>query len=263
LAQVFDDLGNCFWAVTEWSIVGYAGLFEVFVRCWLLNYLLAKVEGQGEGALSPSEHRLALQLSPLRTKGVAPTLPMIWSGVPLVRDMLQQIPHVRTDPRTGQEASSPVTEALNALRTIEFWREYRNLMVHGAGMISLRFYGKHHQFVEELRALMPEISPLAVGQRIQLRDDSFRAMSSVHYHAARRMNEELNTLSAGRRGHPHAPSPTPSLPFAEVPARAAPLLVDGDHAPSYQWTIDPGFRLTIRQALVGPPDSALQPTGAA
>jgi len=248
LQQVFDDLANCFWATTAWSVVDYAGLFEVFGLSWLLNYLLARLESGA--ALTRDELRLASQISPLRKRLVLPPFPTIVSAIPMLEDGLKALPHVRTDPRTSQEVSTPITETLNALRTLEFWRDYRNLFVHHAGMVSLRFAGKHRAFVEDLRSLMPEIPSLAVGQRIQLRDDSFRAMSSVHYRAAQWMNEQLVALSGGRRGHPFAPSPVPALPWTNVPPKAPSLLVEGDHPESYRWVVDPSFRLSYRNRNV-------------
>lgn len=247
LEQVRNDLGTAFWRLTAWAIISYSAMFETYVQCWFLNYALSKLEGGT--LLTPGEASTTRRLSPLGERIILPSFSRIVRTVAPLNSGLRSLAHIRTDPGTGKEVTAPVSERLNALRTIEFWRDYRNLLVHSSGMTSRRFFDRENEFVEELRSLMPEVPPLTVGHLIRLRDDSFRAMTSVHYNAAVWMNDELTKLSGGRRGHPFAPSQPPPDPWTDVPVSAPPLLVDGDHEPSLRWTKDVQFRTEVRARL--------------
>src|SRR5947209_2662504 len=122
-------------------------MFESYAQSWLLNYLLEKLE-MGT-ILTAGEDKLARKFSPGRSHSNLPTFPLIVRLLPFLEAGLSSIPHIATNPLTGQDVTTPVTQRLNALATIQFWRDHRNLVVHGSGMVSSWFYRKHADFVEE------------------------------------------------------------------------------------------------------------------
>ena len=68
----------------------------------------------------------------------------------------------------------------------------------------------------------------------------FGTQAACFYKIAKSLNENLEDLSDFRRGHVNAPGPTVEL---EGDFRSPPLLLEGDHSPSLEWTTNADFRI--------------------
>lgn len=240
------DLSQSLYPLRRDTIVRYSAVFETFAQCWALNYLLALIEGGREW--SRSQRRLAEDFSPEHGTDTLPTLPRILDVFPFLQDGLSKLPAFTTSDRSDRDTPEAVTSEVNALEAVTSWRAVRNLVVHRGGMLSLRFLDRHGAFFEWLRGHYPYMLPLEVGNSFLFYDDVVRAVFAVHSRAASWMSDVLEEVSVGRRGHPLAPGPKPSeVFFPDVPPPAPPLLTDGDHAPSLQWTRNDEFRTRFRQ----------------
>jgi hypothetical protein len=216
----------------QYAIVSYTSMFEVFILCWSLNYILAFLE-----SCIPLAKRVLSLISlfsehprRLNAPEAIHAFPEIWEG-------LGQLPHVFTDRRTGDPIEQPAHESLNAREAILFWRAYRNSVVHNSGIVTDSFAERYKDLWELLRRPYGRrFVPMRVGDRLQFNDDMVRAVFTVHYRAAQWMGKRLFDLSCGRRGHLLAPEPLgayDAIPFDYAPQ---PLLVLGDHPPSLRAT---------------------------
>jgi hypothetical protein len=86
-------------SITEYAIVSYCGVFETYVQCWALNFLLARLESGA--AWTRTESRLARSFSPLYGKEI-PSLPKVCEGIPIVKETFEKLPHVFVDPTCGK-----------------------------------------------------------------------------------------------------------------------------------------------------------------
>jgi hypothetical protein len=84
-------------SLTEYATVSYCGLFETYIQCWALNFLLAELEN-GKG-WTVEERALAQKFSPL----VSTHLPSFYDVCALpIEQTLRTVPHVFVNPRTGR-----------------------------------------------------------------------------------------------------------------------------------------------------------------
>jgi hypothetical protein len=131
----------------------------------------------------------------------------------------------------------PAVSELNAWRTVLFWRDYRNHLVHRGSRISNSFSVAHAEFFEHLRAPYGSaLRPLERGARLQLPDFLYYAMLTTHNKVAIWLNSVLQEISDGSRGciRPLGSGlPEPKKFDATLRPRA--LLLQGDHAESLAW----------------------------
>ncbi len=243
--DLLTSISSLIGAATEHAIVSYGALFETFSQCWALNYLLAILENGEEW--QESQKRLAIRFSPLEGRHV-PGWPEICRAFPFIEEELCKVPHIFTHPQSGKPVDAPITQNLNAFTAIQFWRSWRNLIVHSSGMVSNRFYNAHFAFWQDFKAVYTNISDFEVGKRLVLDDRTFRAMTTVHYRAAKSLRSLLVKVSRERRGHVLAPNPewgNGPMPPELLPASFPPMLIEGDHAASFQWINDPEFRAKL------------------
>ena len=214
--------------VQQAAIVTYAAMFDTYVLCWALNFLLALVETGaplGTPALSLIE-TFANKPRHLNAPDAIRAFPTVWEG-------LATLPHVFTDRASGEAMEEPVNEQVNARNVIFFWRAYRNQVVHDAGLVTDSFAQRHGALWEGLRRPYGlKLVPMRVGERLQVNDDVVRAVFTVHYRAARWMIEQLVNLSAGRRGHVLAPAAPQKDVIVGADFTPQRLLLQGDHEPS-------------------------------
>lgn len=248
--DVAADLAKSLYDVRRQTIVSYTAMFETFAQCWVLNYLLLKLELSKTGTWSSkAERKLAEAFSPEHGTDELPGLPRILNCFPFLEEGLSKVPAFLTNDSSASEAPGVLSESVNAFQAIRSWRAVRNLIVHRGGMISRRFLNRHGVFFEWLREHYPYMLPLEVGSGFLLYDDIVRAVFAVHRRAASWMSDLLEKESSERRGHPYAPDPKPTVVF--FPGRlppAPPLLLPGDHEPSFQWTTDLAFRTGFRNS---------------
>lgn len=224
-------LGDTEAALTEHVITSYCGLFEKYLQCWTLNYLLALLES----GVSPDDgaKRMAAAFHPLSRRAL-PGLPEIVSALPVVKTELLSAPHVFTHYGSGDSVTAPISPGLTAFATVVFWRKWRNLLVHNAGIVTAKFEAEHRDFWSEFRSVYPVIPDLVAGTPLHLNQDTFRPFATVHYKAALHLREFLVRVSGGRRGHSLAPnSPVENMTPEQYPIVPPPFLLPGDHAPSF------------------------------
>src|SRR5258706_3922468 len=234
-------------SITEYAVISYFGLFETYMRCWALNFLLAKLENEDRSlhtSWTAAERRLANSFSPIR-RGDAPNFLHICQAIPIIKDNLEKLHHTFTDPKTGKLIEVPVTPKLNAFQVIDFWRSWRNLLVHSSGMVNAKFYYKYAEFWVDFKSIFSAMPDFEIGKRLVLNDWTFRAMTTVHYRAAKSLGNVLKEISHERRGHSLAPNPAKKdgqLSYDEIPEHLPSLLIQGDHEYSYRWATDASFR---------------------
>ena len=214
-------------------------LFESYVNCWLLNYLLCKLE-LGE-ALNRSEGEFARQSSPVHGLGTPPNITKILTSVTLVESTLGDIFDNR--PSTGNPEPSDRTNEnanLSLFDEMFFWVQYRNCIIHNGGLCTPRLFNKYQHLwlgcmSEFTRDRFEERVPLTLSIELL-----HRCRLNI-YHAAIALEDSLKTMSRGRRGHSWAPGERPQEEIAP-PKDAPEMLLEGDHDLSLKWHTDSGFR---------------------
>ena len=235
------DATAAFWFATEHAVIGLATVFETFIQCWALNFLLTRLESGMATWSRTSEAQLARKFARVHIGRSVPSFPAIRDAIESIAQRLAELPHIEVDDLAETEVLTPVSDNLNGLRSIQFWREYRNLLIHNNGVISVRFYYAHKQFVNGLRQFNSAIPQLVIGERLKLRDAIVRTIATTHLHAARALNKQLVELSGAARGDVEASFECDGAPAA--------LLQAGDHPESVRWTVDSSFRDSIRASL--------------
>jgi len=229
------DLGLSLYAIREFAVIRWSSIFETFSQCWALNMLLARLERPE--TLTPKEEKLVRQLSPVYTRRPQ-GVPFILDCFQDVREDLDRLPHINSDPHTKMPVITPIHCELTALRSILFWRDYRNLLVHRGGRISMDFIEIHGAFFEAFRQnyseVMRELRPTG---RLQLPSMIVPAISTTHTKAARWMNDILVRVSCGRRGKLRPPSEDEPVQL-DLNLISPKLLKDGDHSGSLKWVRD-------------------------
>lgn len=236
-------------ALTEYSLIKYGALFESYAQCWALNYLLARLES--EEILTRKERELSKKFAPLNKKHHVPGWPAICKNLPIIKEILVKAPHMKTNPKNGIIIEEPVTPNLNAFNVINFWRDWRNSLVHKSGMVSGRFLNRNKIIMQELQELFPTNAELRAGYPLPIDHYTFRAVTAVHMQAAKAMRDTLVNISNERRGHVNAPKKAWNydkgpMPPELLPDSPPPLLMEGDHRDSYLWATDASFRKTKR-----------------
>jgi hypothetical protein len=242
ISEFEHDLGLSLYAIREFAIIRWSSVFEIFAQCWALNMMLSRLERSE--ALTEHERQLARHLSPVHTPNRPPPgVPGILRCFEDVRQGLDTLPHVSTDPRTREQVSQPLHPELTTLRSIEFWRDYRNVLVHRGGRISADFVDRHRNFFERFRQNYESMRELKPTNRLQLPSTIEHAVRTTHIKAARWMNDLLVTVSGSHRGKLRgAMEEEPKLDFQQLPP---PLLRDGDHSRSLEWIRNPAVRETF------------------
>jgi hypothetical protein len=222
----------------EAGVVKVASLFESFALCWALNSLLARLE-RGE-RWSQEEQRLCDQLSPIISERV-PSWYQIMRAFPTIADELRYLPHIYLDKKTKEQVKAPVSSVLNAGSVIEFWREYRNLVVHRGAIVSSAFHDRFEDLYNELIQPLGSGTPALRPRRpVSFSDALVRAMATTHYFVATHLAKRLTEFSHRRRGHLNAPGPELEL-LGTTLAAPKQLLIEGDHDRSLRWTLDINF----------------------
>ena len=234
-SDLAEALRASVFTVREATVVSYVSAFETYVQCWALNYLLAKLEGGSPWSIP--EREVAKALSPVhRSFKMKPSWPFIVDRLPAIAKDLKALPHVAIDPKGGKALQQPISNELNAYAAMLFWRDFRNLVVHSGGIVSLAFERKHARLFNQLRApYATHMGPLVVGAGVQLFDNVFPAVATTHYRAAHKLNEVLEHMSGGRRGHPHSPGPKLEQFYDPSSVRVGLLVARGDHQGSFEW----------------------------
>jgi hypothetical protein len=220
--------------VQQAAIVTYAAMFETYILCWTLNYLLAHLESGA--SLDRAGVSLADTFSRrprhLNAPDALQAFPLIWQS-------LASLPHVFLDRMTGQKVEEPVDNELNARSVVLFWREYRNNVVHHGSLVTDSFAKRQARTWERLRqSVGGHLVAMRIGDRLQFNDTIVRAALATHYRAAHWLVEPLVNLSSGRRGHTLAPAPPQEGTVVGPDFVPGALLLPGDHGPSLLFAAD-------------------------
>lgn len=233
-----------YFVAAENALLKHISVFETFVQCWALNYLLAKLERESGSRWTSLERKLALACWPIPKESSTPSIPKIAQCLPEVEATLKATPHVFTDRETGESVTSPIHPALNAWTVTSFWRSYRNLVVHQGAMVSRRFLVKHSPFYDPFKAHFEYVKPLQVGRQLELSDGLLVAVGTTHLKAALTLNLMLASLSSSSRGVPI------ELDRIDLSKNGAALLQPGDHDCSLQWACNVDYRTSLRGAVM-------------
>lgn len=237
--NVQSDLQQVVGTVRASTLAGHVGLFEAFLQCWVLNYLLSRLE---KLELWTNEERmLATKLSPVHGDTSPAQLAMILRSLPIVRrDLAMRSPH-RSDPLDAFEHG--VKSEPSLLEAMSLFVGVRNLVVHRGGWMSTAFAEKHQATWQAVHRDDAQIPDLVGGQVLRIQHESVRIAAAALYRACLAMTQVLIRESGERRGHLNSPGP----PLDEALDRSTPivlppLLMPGDHETSYRWQADQNFR---------------------
>jgi hypothetical protein len=233
IADVETDLAKTLYTIREATVVRYSAMYESYVQAWALNMFLGLQEtGQ---QLSKAQGNLAERFSPVGKQFVIiPGVPDIMKAFPSDVAALALLPHISTNPSTGESVEAPAVPELNALRTIAFWRDFRNHIVHRGSRASPGFCRSHSAFFDLLRVPYgAALRALVPGQQFQLPDLLYYAIATTHNKAAIILNQRLADVSQGLRGRIYRPSSgTPEPTRFDPTIVVEPLLTPGDHPES-------------------------------
>jgi len=228
------DLVAAHFQLKRSTVVLQFTLFEQYLQCWLLNYLLAKLENQQP--LQKNEEILSYQLSPFESKKLhkmQPNLAKIMYEIPALREAL-----INLDCNGSQKTEPSEFSSFDA---INFWRQYRNALVHNRGYCTPKLYENQINYWNNYMAQFSAKDKFIERESLPLSDELLRHCNNVIYNAARALEGVLFSESNQRRGHPWAPNPKPANEET-LPEFAGRLLVEGDHTTSYLWSSDENFR---------------------
>lgn len=223
--------------LTEFAIVSHFGAFEQFMNCWAINMLLTKIEqAEKKGHNIYWSNELEKLYQGYYPNGKVPTIANILRAFPEAEYDLKRLPHPYLNPETKEELSEVLKPNVNAYKAITFWREWRNLFVHYQGVIQKGFYDKHISFWESLRSDYNTLPKLRLNERIKLDFPIYRTYTATIYKSAHALRDILCNESNERRGHVLAPgkqAPKGKMDSEFFPKIKPPLLMEGDHLPSF------------------------------
>jgi hypothetical protein len=234
-----NDVKMAYEVLKETIVISSYALFERYVNCWLLNYLLWKLESGLNW--DSTESGFAKLISPINGSKSSPNLAKIMSAVPALKHALCKLDH------NGWEIppDSAVSPQFTGFDAITFWRHYRNCSVHNGGFCTPRFFAQQEQYWQH--CLRPRFLRDEFKSRkpLPLSSELLRHCRLTVYRCARALELSLEAMSAGRRGHPWAPAPRPTE-STSPPKDSPPLLMAGDHELSLRWHTDEEFREQFR-----------------
>jgi len=246
LDEVLSDLEGVISAVRRSTLLNYVALFESYLQCWVLNYLLSKLE---VGQLWTNEERLlATKLSPVHGTEVSPSTAFILRCLPNISQLLRKTPPFFRHPVTRLILERPEPVGVTCLAAIDFWIDLRNTIVHRAGWLTRKFIARHEMLWMELFGSEPHIPQPKYGRSVLLYHEMVTSAALTLYRAALALSNELESISQGRRGHPWAPSGRLENSEKQPPISAPSLLIDDDHENSVRWAREENFRIQFVQS---------------
>lgn len=223
------------------------GAIENYIQCWFLNYCLSRIECGLD--LTKYEIKTIEQFNPAKSKR-PPNLGSLMHNYPFLRDRLKKIPPYRKHPKTRKEIFEADCPERSAFRELEFWQNYRNLIIHSNGITSPSFFREFSPYHNYKRTLSRRIPKLVEFAPLPIDENLFSTQAACFYRIAFMLRDDLlktSSVSEGRnkyylRGHRHAPGPTREF---EGDSMSPPMLMDGDHDLSVRWTREAAFRQRI------------------
>jgi len=217
------------------ALLSALSLFEAYVNSWMLNFLLIKLEHSIDW--TKFEEEFATKNSPVHSSGTSPSLARVLAAVGAIEQCLRGIPH---DDGALQDRSESAPE-FSAYDAIQFWRQYRNCVVHNGGFCTPRLFERNVDFWNigmrqfSTKDVFEEREPLSLSHELLVSCKKTLNGSVVQ------LEKQLEFISLGRRGHPWAPA-DPLDEDQAPPKKAPPLLVCGDHRESFLWHTSEEYR---------------------
>ncbi len=218
-------------------LASYVSVFDDYIVCWALNYLLARLENK-EG-WTASERWLAHELSPRghfdcdckgqRNRGGNRY------GVHFPETLkILQLVGVQSDlSKEPALSDSAAVTRVDAWAALKYWRQFRNHLVH-KGTAGTPGLAADKRVWRELVHAAAATTEIRDGKPLPAPDYLLPACFGTHYRLAKWLQEFLIGMSHERRGHYYSPGPKTAKPV-EIPTGAAPkrLLLEGDHQASF------------------------------
>jgi hypothetical protein len=197
-------------------LVQISSLFEAFSICWSCNMLLATLENGDQLTYEQSElvHWVAKKGRTPPPRQIAVNngpwiggLTQIINAFPSFRSQLEGTSRRIKDPRTKRAEVSPCNPDVGALRVIEFWQDFRNLVVHSRRIVTREFHKKHSHVWGLLRSDLQHVPRLMIGYPVPLNAALVTASFTTHQVLAKAMRDMLIKYSKEKRGHVFSPGP--------------------------------------------------------
>ena len=240
VSDIILDAEGIVSAVRSSTLTTEVALFESYLQCWSLNYLLDKLEKTE--TWTNEERYIASKLSPLHSAEPEPSAAFILRCLPTLQAFLRSVPAFFHD-KTGAAIEKPDPPEFNGLTVVKFWIALRNTLVHHNGWVSSAFASKYAHVWELQFQSMSHIGTLKSGVRVNLYHEIVACCVRNLYRVSLALSDHLESLSKGRRGQPWAPEPREMhAPAKFTSPKPRPLLIEGDHELSLKWASDEGFR---------------------
>jgi hypothetical protein len=256
--NVLNDLEGVRLLAREGTIVRIISVFESYLHCWALNFLLARLESEVEW--TRQERRVASHMSPVHRPPVPLGVVATLRAFPEAISVLQELPPFFKDPVTRVPVRSRDDIGVSALEALEMWIALRNLLVHRDGWVSAHVATSHGDTWNKVFAEFGRLQPLRAGSALPMRHPMVASVALTVYRSCLALNELLMTASDNRRGNREV------LLAKDGDGDAAdlvlPLLMPGDHDASLRWITDTEYRERLVPALrIASLQTASSPSG--
>ncbi|HTD08048.1 MAG TPA: hypothetical protein VK680_04070 [Solirubrobacteraceae bacterium] len=240
MEDVMEDLDGMLLLAREGTIIRHVSVFESYLHCWSLNFLLAKLES--EIMWTAAERKVAQHLSPVHLPGSPMGVVATLKAFDDAYSLLETLPPFFKHPVTRVGITGRDEVGLSAREALEFWIALRNLLVHRDGWVSAHFLARQGPVWDKLFASRGYIANLRSGKPLPLLHDMVSSVGLTVYRSCKALNELLVTASNGRRGIVLSGAEDPAVMAATTRRRQDFMLMEGDHYPSLRWTNDASFR---------------------
>lgn len=232
LSDVAEDLRRSINYVNQMSCVRAMGIFESFLQSWFLNDVLADLEMNQE--ISEKRAELCERFNPLLFDKV-PSARAIINASDLGADFLSEL-----SPYKDGSKIDPNID--NCKEHLNFWFEFRNLVIHRDGFCTSAFFDRFGKVYDMIRTKIKLGRGLQPKQPLPMDNQLYFAQSDTLRVICLKLNEKLKKKSLLRRGHPHAPGPEVKF-IGNV--YSPPLLMEGDHVASVNYVKSDEYRNRI------------------
>ena len=220
------------------SIVSIFSLLEAYVHSWSLNFLLAKAETGI--SWKKREEAILGALSPIHGAKISPSISQIFGSIDEIQATLKLLD---ANGRSKTDAKY-IASQYCLFDSINFWRGFRNALVHNRGFCTPRFF-EHNELYWKTCLTEFKRDKFEERSRLTVSSELLRKFHITAFRSAMSLEDLLRTVSNDRRGHPWAPQAFPNDETAP-PKYAQRLLIDGDHSASLNWHTNEAFRSTFK-----------------
>ncbi len=236
--QVAADAEGVILVARQAAIIRFVSTFEVYMACWTLNILLAKLE-TGCG-WTDKEREVAAALSPVHAPKRPLRISELLRGLPEIREALDSSAVFDRSLVSGEL----IDVGVSFWSAMSFWIDLRNLLVHRGGWVSTSFAHRYADTWARVLGRVPT-ARLIVGARVSTPQVMVDRAGFCAYRAARVLNQVLSDESGGRRGDITREIGDAQTPDPEMQLLLGRMIEADDHDLSYRWVNDRAFRERI------------------